>query len=253
MILKSFTPDIRGHEGNGSIQSPRDPYHEWNSFRLRIVDWILKIDDLDPSTKHEVGLGALRLLLFDEMDLTHTCCKPGYSRIEPAMDEEEALEVRDEEADMIFQFEALYEKAAVEWGDSSELFYRFLRNFVRENIPRQHHKQGIDPEYAQALREIGVQLQEVSDDEEDSTISSFSNDSGHFDSTIPGDVVEDGSGAHSTLSNSTARMVELQDAEAEDKQSSEPEVLYKNDDHVVARERERDEGEQPPKKRKLCR
>jgi hypothetical protein len=184
-------------------------YQKWTNVRLTIVDWILKVGDLDPSTKHKVALEALRFILFDEMDLTHTCCKPNGLCIKPAMDEEEASEVRDEEVDMGFQLEALYERAVLEWEGSSEFFHRFLRNFIREEISRQHRQQGIDPEYAQTLREIGVRLQEVSDGEEDSTISSFSDDSDHFDSTAPREVVEIGSGAHNTLSNSTARIVEL--------------------------------------------
>jgi hypothetical protein len=124
------------------------------------------------------------------------------------MDEEEASEVRDEEVDMIFQFEALYERAVLEWEGSSELFPRFLRNFIPEEISCRHRKQGIDPEYAQALREIGVQLQEVSDGE-DSSISYVSDDSSYSNPTVPGDVVEIGSGAYNTLSNSTERIVEL--------------------------------------------
>jgi hypothetical protein len=143
------------------------------------------------------------------MDLTHTCCKPAFDIIEPAMNEEEASELRDEELDLIFQFEVLYERAFLEWEGSSEFFPRFLRNFTREEIYCRRRKQGLDPEYAQTLREIGVQLQEVSDGEDDSSISYVSDDSVHSDPTVPGNVVEISSGAYNTLSNSTERIVEL--------------------------------------------
>jgi hypothetical protein len=150
---------------------------------MTTVDWILDIDGLDSSTKRGIGLEALRLLLFDEMELTHTCCRPDFRYIRPPMDYEEALEVVDEEAEIILRFEALYDQAEHEWEGSRELFSRFLRKFIHENISRRHCEQRQDSGYAQALRDIGIQLQEASDDDDDDEDSTISAPSDIFDHT----------------------------------------------------------------------
>jgi hypothetical protein len=170
MILKHFAQYMLRRLQNSSY-----PYKKWSKYRMTTMDWILETLDLGPPAKHRVGQEALRLLLFDELDLTHTCCRPDFRSFRPSIDEEEAQEVVDEESDLIVQFETLCERAELEWDSSSERFSQFLRKFIQENVSHRRYEQRRDEGYAQGLRSIGVQLEEVSDDE-DGTIDTSSDD-----------------------------------------------------------------------------
>jgi hypothetical protein len=233
MVLKHFVQHVRSHEG---YKSSSYMCRKWDKNRMTIVDWILAIDGLDPLMKNRIGLEALRLLLFDEMGLTHTCCRPTFWGIKPPIDHKDALEVIDEESEIIRQFQTLYDQAELEWEGSSGPFSRFLRKFINENISRRDCEQTMDNEYLQALRDTGVQLQEASDDDEDSTTSTCSDESDHTRFTVSGEEVSKGSGPTGTLRNSTS-MTRMGEADgAEDKQALEQDMISDVDELALARE-----------------
>ena len=159
MILKHLAQYMQGFWQDSSYLCQK-----WSKYRMATIDRILKTLGPDPLTKRRIGKEALGLLLFDEFDLTHTCCRPGTYSIRPPIDGEDARELADEESDLITQFEALRQRAELEWESSSERFSRFLRKFIQENVYQGRCQQTRDNGYAQALRSIGVQIQEASDD-----------------------------------------------------------------------------------------
>jgi hypothetical protein len=233
MILKHSVLYVRSQKG---YDSSSYIYRKWDKFRMTIVDWILAMEGPDSPMKRRIGLEALRLLLFDEMRLTHTCCRPAFGDIKPPMDYKDALELIDEQAEIIRQFQTLYDQAELEWERSSELFSRFLRKFINKNISRHNSEQTVDNEYLQAIRDIGVQLQETSDDVEDGNASVSSDESDDTEFTVSGEKFNKGSGPTVTLCNGTSvsRVVEVE--EVEDMQGLEQDMISGVDDLALARE-----------------
>jgi hypothetical protein len=153
VLLKTFWQPVRRYDGNASYS-----YDLWIKYGMNIIDWIMDIEDIDVITKREVKLQSLRLILFSEMDLTHTCCRYDSWNIKPAMDEDEALEVIDEEAEIIHKFEALARTAKGQLIGTSKRFSSFVKGFIREYIVYNHTNQKVDKEYAQKVRDLGVQV-----------------------------------------------------------------------------------------------
>jgi hypothetical protein len=153
-VLNYFSQCVRRYDVNSPI-----PYAQWSKYRMKIVDWVMDIEGIDAATKRDVSLQALRLILFDEMDLTHTCCQPDLPYIKPGMDEDEVLEVIDEEAEIILKLESLFERAKAQLVQTSRSFSSFVSHFISESIVYSHDEKRVDNEYVQRVREIGIWLE----------------------------------------------------------------------------------------------
>lgn len=179
-LLKHVSSDRLSMGRYGTQYRRRDRSH-----RLTTMDWLLGIGTLGSDIKRKACLEALRLLLFDEMDLTHTCCRPdAEAGIRPPMDVDCAFQVVDEEIEAIAHFEASYDLAVAQWETSSLPFSRFFRLFIRESVSRSRCRQNLDVKYIQAVRDLGIQISEAFSDEEDSSAQSCSDE----DDPVPGFV-----------------------------------------------------------------
>ncbi|KAL8724068.1 MAG: hypothetical protein Q9166_008153 [cf. Caloplaca sp. 2 TL-2023] len=109
-----------------------------------------------------VSQSVVRLTLFQNLGLRHTCCRiTGDSLWLQPFDEEEAHEIHEEDQSLIEEFETLLPLAQHEWEQSSKTFSRFWSDFYRETVSTYVHKPNMI--YAQGAIDAGVRIYE--DDE----------------------------------------------------------------------------------------
>jgi hypothetical protein len=101
----------------------------------------------------KIASRAIRYPTFCELDLTHTC-NHGYE--EP--DTELITEIREEEASLLGQLDALVEELLEEYHRSPLTLHQFLKEVWRERMDEIRSEMPNDQEIAQ-LRQVGVSVE----------------------------------------------------------------------------------------------
>ncbi len=117
--------------------------------RLEYVDFWLSLVQLEPTVVAEIIVEVLRLILFEELGLSHTCCWFNYENESRMFEYDTKLEnrtmIQQEEADIINHLEDLLELAISRWHNFSGPLSEFLRKFIMDEID--HNPTDWDEEY----------------------------------------------------------------------------------------------------------
>ena len=152
-MLKAYVSFARDQKmGNVFKGTPR--------FRFQIVDLWMSLIPKELTLTAEVVDEILRLVLFEELNLTHTCCRFNSRMFQAFQDSTDAYDgplIQEEEADMIRELEDLLKLAQSCWRDSSEPLSEFIKLFVAENIDG--NLKFWDEEYAREVEDLGVKLE----------------------------------------------------------------------------------------------
>lgn len=117
------------------------------------LDVIYEQQEIPDSAFMEV----VRLFLFMELELTHTCCAAySYLRIGRPKSWEETREILDEERELLLDLEELCLEASTKRMFYDGQFNEFLQEFLLE--VRERSRSGIDDEGIRRIEEIGVVL-----------------------------------------------------------------------------------------------
>jgi hypothetical protein len=102
-------------------------------------------------------LDVIRLLLFMELGLTHTCCAvEPYLRIGQPKSLDEVCEIQDEERELLIDLETLREEGNTRRAQYNGPFPEFLGVFLLEG--KQRPQKNISKEDIRKIEEIGVVL-----------------------------------------------------------------------------------------------
>ncbi|MCJ1371615.1 hypothetical protein MMC20_002834 [Loxospora ochrophaea] len=169
-------------------RSPRSKSrHEFKSIRiLPYIDWWISVTTANHVPRKEDVMEVLRVFLFDELGLTHTCCEylwfNGYSSFVPFEDPEDIREIHEEERETIERLEGLLQIASEQWDNHTGSFLDFLKTFLQQidlskaDDPPEDYIQRLkelgaqvevdDPpnDYTRRLKELGLQVEEVQED-----------------------------------------------------------------------------------------
>ncbi|KAG8526562.1 uncharacterized protein KY384_008763 [Bacidia gigantensis] len=127
--------------------------------RLRLIDWIIEIllATGDPRDSWVFSHSALRLCLFEDLGLRHTCCRITSGGIVPPVDLEEAQEMTEEDTLPRQRFHELYPKIDADWERTTASFSDFYTKILRDHI-QQDGNEGMDPAYVKSLEAAGVRI-----------------------------------------------------------------------------------------------
>ena len=142
----------------------------WLHKFLRSIDnvFALLMKEEYQQQKKSFEKAAVRMCVFEALELTHTCCRIDYSEkpipLRPPIDSQNAADIQDEEATVYEIFNDLLPQANREWAQSSKPFSQFFVQFYEENIQirAEVHEQ---EEYCRKARGIGVHFEPPSDED----------------------------------------------------------------------------------------
>lgn len=111
----------------------------------------------------EVDFAIIRLMTFDALDLTHTCCRKSDDYMDHRivyMDMEEVEEIRDEESGLLNGFENLLADLVLEFRRRDIPVMEFLRGpWYRKVIGHVNHVDSFDELHVEGVRGVGLELQ----------------------------------------------------------------------------------------------
>ena len=112
-----------------------------NEHRGPLIDGILQIIAPDLTALEMIGLmnSVLRFCLFEKLGLGHTCCRPTYwsfgeRDLLPPIEAKEALEIQEEDEELLAKFQDLLPKAEFEYHGACQSFSAFWFKFCDETI-----------------------------------------------------------------------------------------------------------------------
>ena len=182
MTINIFKESSHGRSLSKNIK------HSWNvDARFDHLDiWMSLVVSLGSVPAVSIVTELLRLFLFEELGLTHTCCSykrcyfKNYSMwttIEAGFvdgpDAEDRHMIQEEEAEMIRTLETLLELALSRWKNFSGSLSEFVRQFSADELD--NCSEDWNEDYAQKVEDIGVKLDRSSldnDIDHESDISS---------------------------------------------------------------------------------
>ena len=156
-MLKGF--ELRERSSFRKEQSSSS-YLEWH---LSVITWLDSCQDSGFSVPVSVWADLIRLETFNALGLTHVCChgstgEDGHPCCKVEIDESEAKEIRQEEADMIHQLEALMSEFEDELQEHQSIVPFFEGYWKRRMSEVLLERDPLQPDEYVKLREIGVVL-----------------------------------------------------------------------------------------------
>ncbi|XPS75005.1 hypothetical protein M3J07_007093 [Ascochyta lentis] len=116
-----------------------------------ILKLISKVVDTEQALRLSTGLSVIRVLTFDELGLTHTCCKSLSHDQE--WSEDAIRDVQHIESQDINLLEAMMVDFEQAWSEHSASFYKFLKNIWIPRI-KEHHARIASEDKAEAISQI---------------------------------------------------------------------------------------------------
>ena len=155
-MLKAYLSAIGSCSPDGIYQQPRFLY----------VDlWLLLFIEETSSTATTIS-EILRVILFEELGLTHTCCLFEQSvkgdGFRDGMTAEDGRVIQEEEANLIATLEDLLELAISRWASSSGPFSNFIEQFLADEV--HSSPKDWDKDYVRKVEDLGVKLERPSVD-----------------------------------------------------------------------------------------
>lgn len=132
-------------------------------FEPPLTEMLVTAGGMDKKTSVKVALELIRLKTFEELELTHTCCKgefyPWQSQ-PPMPDEIEIDEIQEEERVLIAQLEDLVAEFNFEFEKRQEPLLEFLDGYWTERMEEVlAEPDSSDEEATRQIEELGVKIQ----------------------------------------------------------------------------------------------
>ena len=126
-----------------------------------LSSWIVRTKDQKPNLEsvETVDSAIFPLLLFSSLGLRHLCCHYEFGELEPALEKDEADEIREEDEQLIEEFHILLPRVLQEWEQSTLSFWDFWIEFDEQHI--RPKRENIDQEYVKAVEDLGVRIEEL--------------------------------------------------------------------------------------------
>ncbi|QSZ31011.1 hypothetical protein DSL72_000572 [Monilinia vaccinii-corymbosi] len=103
-----------------------------------------------PHLSHNI----LRVMTFDRLGLTHTCCR-GRREFQPG-EKDDFPEIREEQVCLIDQLEHLMEEFVAEYENSHDSLSVFIEGYWRDRMEQEMEGRELNEEELENIREIGV-------------------------------------------------------------------------------------------------
>lgn len=157
--LKAFSLSIRRFTLGGTSTWTHES-------RLEYVDLWLSLLEVEPTSVADIIIEILRLVIFEELNLTHTCCwfdnDTKYRTMWHCTTIEDRLMIQEEEAETIQRLENLMELAISRVGHFAGPLSEFLKQFLFDEI--NNYPQNWDEDYVREVEDLGVKLDRASVD-----------------------------------------------------------------------------------------
>lgn len=123
---------------------------------IRFDLWV-SLTAAEPELTAEVVTEILRLILFEELELSHTCCRITSDGVfEAFKDATDRCTIQEEEADIIQHLEDLLKISISRWQDFSGPLSVFIKKFIADELDYSPHDW--DEDYAKKVEDLGVKL-----------------------------------------------------------------------------------------------
>jgi len=151
-----------------ALTHPRATYDRWCKIPTRQFSILCDVVQADPSTRDQLALAVLRVHAFDELGLTHTCCRRFVGQEDAwtfgihilEQDPEDLAAFRYSERKDLEALEDLMIKTEHAWADFSGTFLDFLRLVWLPLMRSRDHEFLAESvsHVAQRLSEVGVDM-----------------------------------------------------------------------------------------------
>ncbi|EON66425.1 hypothetical protein W97_05522 [Coniosporium apollinis CBS 100218] len=133
-------------------------------FELSLTEMLVTAGGMDKKTSARVALELIRLKTFEELELTHTCCKGEIYYLRqsqpPMPDETEIDEIQEEQRIFIAQLEDLVAEFSFEFEKRQEPLLEFLDGYWTERMKEVlAEPYSSDEEAIRQIEELGVKIQ----------------------------------------------------------------------------------------------
>jgi hypothetical protein len=128
---------------------------------FQFIDVILGRDGGRPYYYDKVAPVIIRLGIFNELELSHTCCASSTSEPPQPLNITDALQIQAEEIEGIGRLESLSAELTVKYFELGVPLPEFLNGYYRTRIEELRSESAeFDEEVAQKMREVGVIMNE---------------------------------------------------------------------------------------------
>jgi hypothetical protein len=138
---------------------PEECVQSYGDMLYYFAKWALEVAYEHQDIPNSAYLEAIRLFVFFELELTHTCCELGiWNRIEQPKSLGEVHEIQEEERELLLELETLCAEGNARRALYDGPFNEFLRDFLVE--VRERPQARLTKEEIRKIEEIGVVLEQ---------------------------------------------------------------------------------------------